>query len=247
MDLSLQELIATPLITAPRQPETRAQIREQRYKNLADLLANLPGVDIQRGTKSSQYKPFAVQGNAGPNKLLVMLDGVRIGAPAGGNFPVAENLALHMTKQVKVLYGPAAALYGADAVAGVVNIITEAGTGPQGSWASVGAGRFGSQEASFMTGMRNTEGLSLAEGGRWQQSDRAPLDQYYPREFAKVPAMVNGATVVPADAREDYTGDIGDIGSRSLYARATGGSGSRTFWDTPQQPRSWMLTLDYPF
>ena len=229
MDLSLQELIATPLITASRQTETRdqtpaqvmvitrAQIRERRYKNLADLLADLPGVDIQRGTKSSQYNQFAVQGNVGPNKLLVMLDGVRIGAPAGGNFPVAENLALYMAKQVEVLYGPAAALYGADAVAGVVNIITEAGTGPQGSWASVGAGRFGSQEASFMTGMRNAEGLSLAVGGHWQQSDRAPLDQYYPREFAKVPAMVNGATVVPADAREDYTGGIG---SRSLYARA---------------------------
>ena len=63
MDLSLQELIATPLITASRQTETRdqtpaqvmvitrAQIRERRYKNLADLLADLPGVDIQRGTK----------------------------------------------------------------------------------------------------------------------------------------------------------------------------------------------------
>ncbi len=226
--LSLMELIRTPLVTASRQPEsrdqtpshiivvTRQQIRERRYKHLADLLQDMPGVDFMPGTKSSQYNQFTVQGYTGPNKLVVMLDGVRLGQPAGGNFPVAENLALYAARQVEFLYGPAAALYGADAVAGVVNIVTETG-GASSSWASAGLGNFGSSEAAFMASGRPAEGLALSVGGHSQRSDRAPLQQYYPADFAKRNATTFGGTVVvPASEREEY---VGGISSHSLYAR----------------------------
>lgn len=229
MPLSLLELINIPVVTASRRQETRdqtpahivvvtrAQIRERRYKNLADLLEDMPGVDFMRGTKSSQYNQFSVQGYTGPNKLVVMLDGVRIGHPAGGNFPLAENFALYHAKQVEFLYGPAAALYGADAVAGVVNIITDHAADRQESWAEVGAGNFGSREASFMAGMKTDSGLALNVGGHWQRSDRAALQDYYPDAFAKVNAKTfAGNVVIPAAQREDY---VGDIGSGSLYAR----------------------------
>jgi outer membrane receptor protein involved in Fe transport len=223
MPLSLDELINLPVVTASRQYETRdqtpahivvvtrEQIRERRYKNLANLLEDMPGVDFMRGSKSSQFNQFSVQGYTGPNKLLVMLDGVRIGHPAGGNFPLAENFSLHHAKQVEFLYGPAAALYGADAVAGVVNIITDHAGHREGGWAEVGAGNFGSREASFMAGMKTESGLGLHIGGHWQASDRAPLQDYYPTEFAKV-----AAGGIAAEDREDY---VGDIASRSLFVR----------------------------
>ncbi|MBV2234722.1 MAG: TonB-dependent receptor [Sterolibacterium sp.] len=227
MELSLQDLIATPVVTASRQAETRdqtpaqiivftrEQIRQRRYKNLADLLFDLPGVDFQRGTKSSQFNQFAIQGYLGPNKLLIMQDGVRIAHPGGGNFPVAENLALYHAKQVEVLYGPAAALYGADAVAGVINIITE--TGGQGQSAvSLGAGRFDGQEASFFTSAQISEQLGISAGGHKQQSDRAPLDHFYPAYFQQVDGDFGGATILPAATREAYAGKIS---SHSLFAR----------------------------
>ncbi len=221
--LSLDELIHLPVTTASRQTETRdrtpahilvitrQQIRERRYKNLADLIEDLPGVDFQRGTKSSQYNQFAVQGYVGPNKLLVMLDGVRIDKPTGGNYPVAENLALYHARQVEVLYGPAAALYGADAVAGVINIVTEPARRGSDTWLSLGAGNFASHEASFMGGTATASGLAWQVGGHWQASDRAPLDRHYPVDFQKVSA----AGIAAAD-REDY---VGDIASHSLFAR----------------------------
>lgn len=227
--LSLMELVNVPVTTASRQQETRdrtpahivvvtrEQIRERRYKNLADLLEDMPGVDFQRGTKSSQYNQFAVQGSVGPARLLILQDGVRIGHPAGGNIPVAENLALYHAKQVEFLYGPAAALYGADAVSGVVNIITESADQMQGAWASVGAGRFDSREASFMAGLKTDGGLALNVGGHWQRSDRAPLQDYYRADFASTDARTFGGTVVTtAAAREEY---VGEMGSGSLYAR----------------------------
>ena len=229
MPLSLMELINIPVVTASRQYETRdqtpahilvitrQQIRERRYKNLADLLEDMPGIDFQRGTKSSQYNQFSMQGYTGPNKLVVMLDGVRIGHPAGGTYPIAENLALYAARQVEILYGPAAALYGADAVTGVVNIITASADKLQGAWGEIGGGNFGSREASFMAGLKTDGELALNVGGHWQRAQRAPLQDFYPTEFAdKAARTFAGKVVIPAAAREDY---VGDISSRSLFAR----------------------------
>ena len=227
--LSLAELMNLPVVTASRQMEsrdqspahvlvfTREQIRERRYRNLADLLEDLPGVDFMRGTKSSAYNHFTVQGFAGPNRLLVLMDGVRVGNPAGGNFPVAENLALYAAKQVEVVYGPAAALYGADAVAGVVNIVTDVAESGQTGWVSVGAGRFGSREAAFYASKAYAGGLAVAVGGHSQRDDRAPLDRFYPSDFpARNATTLGGTVVVPAANREAYTGGIR---SHSAFAR----------------------------
>lgn len=264
--MSLLELINLPVVTASRQLETRdqtpshilvftrEQIRERRYRNLADLLEDLPGVDFMRGTKSSAYNNFTVQGYVGSNKLLVMLDGVRIGNPAGGSFPVAENFALYAARQVEVLFGPAAALYGADAVAGVINIITDHAVDAKGSWVSLGAGSFGSAEAAFMTGMKGEDGLALTVGGHWQQADRAPLNDFYPAAFADKDAKTfAGKVVVPAAAREDY---VGDISSHSLYAHLDTGKNLdlgyyrnvfRSLTSTGDKPETALYLSDAPW
>jgi len=222
LPLSLDELLATPVTTASRHAEareqtpahivviTREQMRDRRYKNLADLLEDLPGVDFQRGTRSTQYNHFVFQGNVSNNKLLIMLDGVRIDHPAGGKIPVAENFSLYFARQVEILYGPAAALYGADAVAGVINIITDRG-GEAGNKIAAGAGSYGSLDGNFLASGRFGESIGLTAGAHYQKSDRAPLDKYYRKDFPKVAA--GGKT---AAEREDY---VGDIGSRSFYAR----------------------------
>lgn len=229
LPLSLEELIATPVITASRRQEgreqtpahimviTREQIRDRRYKSLADLLEDLPGVDFQRGTRSAVFNNFVFQGHVSNNKLLILLDGVRIDHPAGGKVPVAENFALYHAKQVEVLYGPAAALYGADAFGGVINIITERAGEPGGGKIAFGAGSFGTQEGSFLVGGKLADQIAITVGAHAQQSDRAALDKYYPKDFPKVAARTfAGTTVVPAAQREDYTGPIS---SDSRYVR----------------------------
>lgn len=229
MALSLSELIKLPIVTASRRQETRdatpahivvvtrEQIRARRYKNLADLLEDMPGVGFMRGTKSSAYNNMTVQGYSGSTRVVVLLDGVRISNPAGGTFPIAENFALYAAKQVEFLYGPAAALYGADAVAGVINIVTQRAGERNGDWFEVGGGSFGGRETSFMGGIKGDGNVAISFGGHWQHSDRAPLQDYYQDEFAKVDATTFGGTiVVPAAAREDY---VGGIDSHSLFAR----------------------------
>ena len=253
--LSLAELMNLPVVTASRQLEsrdqspahvlvfTREQIRERRYRSLADLLEDLPGVDFMRGTKSSAYNHFSFQGFAGPNKLLVLLDGVRVGNPAGGNFPLAENFALYAAKQVEVVYGPAAALYGADAVAGVVNIVTDVAESGQTAWVSAGAGRFGSREGSFFASKAFDAGLAVSVGGHTQRDDRAPLDRYYPSDFpARNATTLGGKVMVPAANREAYTGGIR---SHSAFARVDVGN-SWTFGAYRNVFRSLTSTGDKP-
>ena len=248
LPLSLDELIATPVTTASRRAEarentpahivviTREQMRDRRYKNLADLLEDLPGVDFQRGTRSTQYNHFVFQGNVSNNKLLILLDGVRIDHPAGGKIPVAENFSLYFARQVEVLYGPAAALYGADALAGVINIITDKG-GEAGSKVALGGGSFGSLEGDFLASGKFGHSIGITAGAHYQKSDRAPLDDYYRTEFRKVAA--GGKT---AAQREDY---VGDISSQSQYVRLDVGE-QLTFGFYRNRFRSLTSTGDRP-
>lgn len=229
LPLSLEELINVPIVTASRRSEvrdhtpafvvviSREQIRERGYRDLADLLEALPGVDFMRGTRSAGFNNFSLHGYSGPNKLLIMLDGIRIDHPAGGRIALAENYPLYHAKQVEVVYGPAAALYGADAVAGVINIVTEPARDAGHANVMLSSGRFGSHEANFHAAGKWSEQLILSLGGHAQRSDRAPLDRYYPAQFAAADARTfDGELVMPAEQREAF---IDGIGSRSLYAR----------------------------
>lgn len=230
LPLSLEELFATKVITASRRAEsreqtpahilviTREQIRDRRYKNLADLLEDLPGVDFMRGTKSSLYNNFTFQGQSSNIKLIIMLDGVRIDHPAGGRVPVASNYSLHFAKQVEVLYGPAAALYGADALAGVINIITERAEGGPTATVRVGRGSFDAKDDSLLASLPFGERVSLTVGIDRERTGTAPLDQYYPGAYPKVDAKTFGGTkIISAAQRENYVG--GPVGGESDYLR----------------------------
>jgi outer membrane receptor protein involved in Fe transport len=230
LPLSLEELFATKVITASRRAESREQtpahilvitgeqIRDRRYKNLADLLEDLPGVDFMRGTKSSLYNNFSFQGQSSSIKLIIMLDGVRIDHPAGGRVPVASNYSLHFAKQVEVLYGPAAALYGADAMAGVINIITERAEGAPSATVRVGRGSFDASDDSLLASLPFGDAISMTVGIDRERTGTARLNQYYPGAFPKVDAKTfTGTKVISAAQREDYTG--GPVGGESDYLR----------------------------
>ncbi len=102
---------------------TADQIRARGYRSLSDLLRELPEIQIGEGVQATYYNLVTVRGVAGQMRLILLLDGVRIGAAANEPVPFLENFPLPMAKRVEVLYGPASALYGADAFTAVVNIV----------------------------------------------------------------------------------------------------------------------------
>ncbi|GAB6042031.1 TonB-dependent receptor plug domain-containing protein [Endothiovibrio diazotrophicus] len=229
LQLSLEELLEIPVMTASKRMEARTdtpahlmvitaeQIRDRRYRNLADLLEDLPGVDFMRGTKSSAFNNFAFQGHVSNNKLLILLDGVRIDHPGGGKIPVADNLALYNAKQVEVLYGPAAALYGADAMAGVINIISQRPRDAERVHVSLTGGSDGYRNTEATASARLTERVALEVGAHEHRADRADLSADYADDFPRVDAVTfDGTVALPAALRESYTGEIS---SGSRFAR----------------------------
>jgi outer membrane cobalamin receptor len=122
-ELSGRALAMTRVITAE-------QIRLRNYQSLKDVLMDLPDFKVDDMNDVNAYNTIITRGIVGQEKFVILLDGVRISSPTNESMPIAENYPVHFAKQIEVVYGSASALYGADALAGVINIITK--TSPKG-------------------------------------------------------------------------------------------------------------------
>ena len=145
------QIVVTPTRTQRSLSETassvtvisRRQIEEKKPLDLIDVLRLAPGLSIsQNGTRGKVASVFLRGSNS--NQTLVLLDGVRANSPADERFDVG-NLTPENIERIEVLRGPQSALYGADAIGGVINIITRRGTGPLRTG---GALEFGSQNTN---------------------------------------------------------------------------------------------------
>ncbi|MCW2317680.1 vitamin B12 transporter [Rhodoblastus acidophilus] len=120
-----------------------AEVERRGATGLADALRGTPGLDIYSSGGVGTVTPVYLRG-ATAGQTLVMLDGVRINDPSGTDgFADLGMLNAANVERVEVLRGPQSALYGSDAMGGVINIITKQGDGaPHGS-ASVEGGSYG--------------------------------------------------------------------------------------------------------
>ncbi|WP_394153813.1 TonB-dependent receptor domain-containing protein [Vibrio maritimus] len=125
-------------VLAPVEVVTRQEIDAIQAKSLSEVLRRLPGIQIANQGGVGQNTELYVRGRSTKN-TLVLINGVRIGSATTG----AANLSaipLDGVQRIEVIRGARAAVYGSDAVSGVVNVIT---TNPNGSSNKVRAG-FGS-------------------------------------------------------------------------------------------------------
>ena len=108
---------------------TEEQIEERQTRILSDILRDVPGVAVSRTGPAGAVTQVRIRGAEG-NQTLVLIDGVEVNDPADGReFNFANLLALDV-ERVEILRGPQSALYGSEAIGGVINIITRRGRGP---------------------------------------------------------------------------------------------------------------------
>jgi iron complex outermembrane receptor protein len=120
---------------------TSEDIRRSGATNLPDLLRMVPGVNVAQ--ISSNAWAIAIRGfnERYSNKVLVLIDGRTVYTPAFSGVywdhlqPVLENI-----ERIEVIRGPGATVWGANAVNGVINIITKPASATQGVLVSVGVG-----------------------------------------------------------------------------------------------------------
>ncbi len=94
---------------------TREQIEQRQTRDIADILRDVPGVAVSSVAGQTQIRLRGAEAN----HVLVLVDGIEVSDPFGGEFDIGT-LQAEIGSSVEVLRGPQSALYGSDAIGGVV-------------------------------------------------------------------------------------------------------------------------------
>jgi iron complex outermembrane receptor protein len=169
--LSLEELMNIEVSSAAKRPQRlsdaataiyaigREEIRRSGATTLPELLRTVPGVQVSR-IDGSRYA-VSIRGFSSrySGKLLILQDGRTLYSPLfSGTYWEAQDVLLEDVERIEVIRGSGGTLWGANAVNGVINIITRQAKDTQGTFAEL---RGGSQEA----GAAVRHGMALEGGG----------------------------------------------------------------------------------
>ncbi|PHR93553.1 MAG: TonB-dependent receptor [Robiginitomaculum sp.] len=148
--ISLGERIGSPYrneLTSPSSIISQAEISARGNAYIADLLRTIPGASVNRSGPAGSLTQIRLRGSEG-NHVLVLIDGVEVSNPNTGEFDFASLRARDVLK-IEVLRGEQSALWGSDAIGGVINIITRARATQKSYSASIEGGSFGTGEAQI--------------------------------------------------------------------------------------------------
>jgi vitamin B12 transporter len=142
-----------PVVLTATKLETRAEqlgasvtvipgedVQKYHFETVEDVLRNVPGVDIRRSGSIGKVSNISIRG-ANANQVQVLIDGVRVKSATTGQADLSD-ISPDLIDRIEVIRGPQSTLYGADAIGGVVNIITRKGKGPLSGSIEGGAGNY---------------------------------------------------------------------------------------------------------
>ena len=108
---------------------SREEIENSQVRDVPNLLRKVPGISVvQSGRTGGQVSVFTRGMNS--NQTLFLVDGARIASPLNG-LVTLSNLTADQVERIEVVRGPQSTLYGADALGGVINIVTRKGNEPR--------------------------------------------------------------------------------------------------------------------
>jgi vitamin B12 transporter len=107
---------------------TGEQLQQRQIRHAADALRSVPGVSVSRTGAFGGLTQVRIRG-AEANHTLVLIDGIEINRTTDGFFDFASLLAEDI-ERIEVLRGPQSGVWGSNALAGVINIVTSDGKGP---------------------------------------------------------------------------------------------------------------------
>jgi vitamin B12 transporter len=119
---------------------TGDELQTYHYPTVDEALRNVPGVEIRRSGSFGKTTSVSIRG-ANPNQVQVLVDGVRFKSPTLGQADLAD-INPELIDRIEVIRGPQSTIYGADAIGGVVHIITKRGSGPISATVSQEVGNY---------------------------------------------------------------------------------------------------------
>jgi len=182
---------------------TRSDIERRQARYVSDLLRAVPGFSVSHTGVAGSQTQVRVRGSEA-NHVLVLIDGVRANDPATGDEFRWEYLTTGDVERVEIVRGPQSSLWGSDALAAVVHVITRKGTGDTtfngyvegGSFDTRNAGlssTFGGSNWSASAGIEylDTEGSNISRTGT--EKDESDITT------ASLAAQVNATKAVTLD------------------------------------------------
>jgi len=133
---------------------TKEEIHENGYITLVDALKTVPGIRVSQPGSAIEGETFMMRGLIGNQNTKILINDVPIKPAFLLGMPIGAQLPIRQAERIEIIFGPAAALYGTDASAGVINIILRESERPV----------FVSADLSF--GIEGYKGINLLLGGK---------------------------------------------------------------------------------
>ena len=226
------------------------ELRNAPGRTLSEVLARRAGLQMSSNGGLGKTASLFVRGTEARHVLL-LVDGVRFGSSTTAT-PTLDNLPLSSIERIEILKGPASALYGSDAVGGVVQVFTRRGREGFAPNASVTLGSYGHRAATAgFSGGTGTLDYALSLGTVRERgfsatnpavafSGHNPDDDAFEQDsisaslgWTLAPGWRTGLTWLQAEGTNEYDNGAGPFNVRAdTFSRALGWSLERQW--TPQ-------------
>ncbi|EMH0062046.1 TonB-dependent vitamin B12 receptor BtuB [Providencia rettgeri] len=171
-------------ILAPVTVVTREDIDHWQSNTVVDVLRRLPGVDIGQSGGMGQQSSLFIRGTESRH-VLVLIDGVRLNQAGISGSSDMSQIPISLVQRIEYIRGARSAVYGSDAVGGVVNIITRRDN--DGTTLNAGIGSHSYQNYNGSTQQKIGENTTVTAAGAYTHTkgfDLAPKD-VSPRQYDK--------------------------------------------------------------
>ena len=163
-------------------------LEQRQVRVVSDVLRDVPGVAVNRGGTVGGLTQIRIRGTEG-NHVLVLIDGLEAADPFFNEFDFATLIADEVAR-VEVLRGQQSALYGSDAIGGVIHYLTASGSEEPGARVRLEGGSFGSWSGSTrFAGATDT--LDYAVSAGYQTTDGVRTSRFGSRDVGAENSVIS--------------------------------------------------------
>ncbi|MGL4723758.1 MAG: TonB-dependent vitamin B12 receptor BtuB [Scandinavium sp.] len=154
-------------VLAPVSVVTRQDIDRWQSQSLTDVMRRLPGVDIAQSGGMGQKSSLFIRGT-NSSHVLILVDGVRLNQAGVSGSSDLSQFPISLVQRIEYIRGPRSAVYGSDAIGGVVNIITT--RDKDGTTLNAGVGSHGYQDYNGSTQQKLGDNTRVTLSGDYTYS-----------------------------------------------------------------------------
>ncbi|MEE4197167.1 MAG: TonB-dependent receptor [Bacteroidales bacterium] len=193
---------------------THEEILKNHFTTLADVLKYLPGIRVSQPGSGEMGEIFQFRGLIGNYYSKILINNLPIKPTVVNGMPIGAQLPIRQAERIEIIYGPSAAIYGADAVTGVINIITREADKGTFVLGDISLGEYDYNYINFMVGGKAGKNKNIMQysfyGSKTEYLNmniKQGYEQYYhPLNYLQQKGRLislNGSTFQPTEITDE--------------------------------------------